>query len=382
MPDTPPADAESDIALSLTELEQMIDAYLLLEDRDAVPVLLATRLAHKLRGDPVWLFFVAPPSGAKTELVLMLSADREAYALSELTAKTLASGLDEGHGDPSLLARLTTEILLFKDFTTVLEMHREERQAVLAQLREVYDGQYDKVWGTGKELHWKGRLGFVAGVTPVIDSHHSVMAILGPRFLQLRLKEPSNRQAIAQRAMRNSSAGRDNQQRIARAVAAFIASLRIYEPAVNESEMQALMRLADVVTAARSAVHRDGYKRELDHAPAPEIPGRFARQLFSLARGLALVEQRPAVNSADLRRVARVATDSIPAVRRMVLESLATRDVEDLTTTALAKQVRYNTTTLRRALEDLQALGLVDCQKAETAGRPDRWCLSPSYRAW
>ena len=72
------------------------------------------------------------------------------------------------------------QILVFKDFTIVLEMSRDKRQAVLAQFREIYDGKFDKVWGNGQELHWEGRLGFVAGVTPAIDKHHAVMAILGP----------------------------------------------------------------------------------------------------------------------------------------------------------------------------------------------------------
>ena len=65
------------------------------------------------------------------------------------------------------LARLKDEILVLKDFTTVLQRHREERQKILAQLREIYDGRFDKVWGTGRELHWRGRLGFLAGVAEI-----------------------------------------------------------------------------------------------------------------------------------------------------------------------------------------------------------------------
>src|SRR5215471_448662 len=132
-------------------------------------------MAHRLPGAPCWLMVIGPPSGSKTELVSLTEYIPGTYALSELTSKTFASGMkvEPGEENPSLLSRLKDEVLLFKDFTTVLEMHREERQAILAQLREIYDGRFDKPWGTGKELHWHGRLGFIAGVTPIIDSHHS-----------------------------------------------------------------------------------------------------------------------------------------------------------------------------------------------------------------
>src|SRR5262249_10425450 len=154
--------------------------------------------AHRLGGEPVWLLIVGPPSSAKTEMLGFLAELPEVESLSELTARTFASGLT-GPNDPSLLARLKTELLIFKDFTSVLELHREERQRALAQLREIYDGRFDKTWGTGKVFHWQGRLGFLAACTPVIDRHYSVMSILGQRFVLLRLRG-LDRHATARRA--------------------------------------------------------------------------------------------------------------------------------------------------------------------------------------
>src|SRR5262249_7806362 len=154
-------------------------------DQEALDIVLGVAKAQDLPGDPPWLMVVGPSSGTKTEMVSLLESHDDAYALSDLTEKTFASGMMIGDFDPSLLARLKKQILLLKDFTSVLSMHRDKQGAILAQLREIYDGEYDKVWGTGKELHWRGRLGFVAGVTEAIDRHHSVMGILGPRFVLL-----------------------------------------------------------------------------------------------------------------------------------------------------------------------------------------------------
>ena len=255
-------------------------------------------------------------------------------------------------------------------------MHRDGRQEVLAQLREIYDGRFDKAWGTGKELHWKGRLGLVAGVTPVIDRHHAVMAVLGQRFVQFRVRQP-DRQAMAQRAMENSTR-EEAQRRLALAVSGFLSTLPVADPAVEDCHLEELKQLADLVTRARSGVERDGWRRELDYAPEPEMPGRLARQLLSLTKGLALVHGRDGVQEDDLRRVVRVGLDCIPAVRLLALEALVRGD-EDLTTTALARQAQYSTTTIRRALEDLQSLELVICEK-HGQGSADHWRLRDQWR--
>ena len=55
----------------------------------------------------------------------------------------------------------------------------------------------------GKELHWEGRLGLIAGVTPIIDKYHGVLAVLGERFVMLRVAQP-DRQEMATKALDNA----------------------------------------------------------------------------------------------------------------------------------------------------------------------------------
>src|SRR5205823_3798233 len=103
-----------------------------------LPIFTGAVLAHRLPGDPVWLLLVGPSGATKTEALRSLYDYPSVYPMSDLSARTFASGLDtHGGGDPSLLARLTDEILVLKDLTTVLEKSYEERQAILAQLREI-----------------------------------------------------------------------------------------------------------------------------------------------------------------------------------------------------------------------------------------------------
>ena len=366
--------------IHLADVQREVTFFLPLRDPDLLPVTLGAKAAHRFGGSPVWLLLVAPPSGVKTEVLRLIWDTPGIYPLSELTARTFASGLDTQGADPSLLARLRDEVLLLKDFTTVLSMHRDERQAILAQLREIYDGRYDKTWGTGKELHWEGRLGFLAGVTPIIDSHHSVMSGLGERFVLFSIDQ-ADRQEVACMALNNIEAEGGMRQRLSLLVKHFMAGLPDTPPAVSSALRNRLATMATFVTRCRSGVERDGYKRELVYAPEPEMPARLAKQLFELLRGVALVCDHTDATDEDMSRVERVALDCIPAVRRTVLRAVAeVSSVEGtLTTTQVAQGVQYSTTTVRRALEDLQALGVLSVTKGGQ-GMPDRWHPREEWR--
>ena len=64
--------------------------------------------------------------------------------------------------------RTKARVVAFKDLTTVLSMHHEARSQIISQLREVADGRTEKAFGNGLYLEWEGKLGLVAGVTPIM----------------------------------------------------------------------------------------------------------------------------------------------------------------------------------------------------------------------
>jgi hypothetical protein len=370
-------DGEGDFSEKVTQLSDLqarITSFLLLNDPDLLPVLLGAMASHCFQGTPVWLLIVAPPSGTKTELIVALANVPQVYFLSEVTAHTFASGLNPPGEDPSLLARLTNEVLLLKDFTSLLELPHDERQGILAQLREIYDGKYTKKWGTGKRLDWEGRLGFLAGVTPIIDSYHSVMNMLGERFLLLRVLQP-DRQEMAKKALKNATKEGEMRRTLRALMHGFLTSLPDEPPSVPATLCEQLATIADFVTRCRSGVVRDGYRRELEYAPEPEMPARLAKQLFELLRGVALVCGHQEATQEDYDRIARVALDCIPAARRTVLRTIATlraMEAGALTTAKVAQTAQYSTAAVRRALEDLQALGILHVTKGGQSVA-DKW---------
>lgn len=362
--------------ISYADLESVMSKWLLIKDIGLLRIVLAAVIANKLNADPVWIFIVAAPGATKTEFIRGLNKIEGIYPISDLTPNTFLSGQKGENG--SLLLRLPSgTIFTYKDFTTVLSMHRDKQQAIIAQLREIFDGYYRKEFGTGETKTWEGKIGFIAGVTSVIDKHYEIYSVLGERFIQYRPVQP-NPIEVAKKAMRNSGVDKQMRDEIQNAMASFVAGIEIPEGRVEiSSELEdKIAHLAAFCVRARSGIIRDGYStREIDFIPETELPTRLAKQLITLYTGLTFVGH--VSPEADYELIKKVALDSLPKKRKLVLGILIENKDEHLNTKKIGLKINYPTNTTRRALEDLHALGLIS-KKGKGQGSPDEWWVSKS----
>jgi hypothetical protein len=357
-------------------LEDVLDAFqelLLLPDQSAVLIALASVVANYADGDPVWPLLVGPPGCGKSEIVTGMVDAPKLWALSSLTPQTLLSGFERKDKPASLLLQIGTfGILAFKDLTTVLTMHREARAQIIGQLREVADGKTEKSFGNGLRLEWQGKLGFLAGVTPVIDEQHSFLAVMGERFCLFRMP-PVSRTKLARRSLATRGHEPELRKRIRAHTGAFLTGFqncgrldlpeRLHEP---------LVRLSDIVTRARTGVARDGYGREMLYLPEPEAPTRLTKQLAQLGAALLAI----GVDETEtLRLLRKVGWDSVPAVRTTLAKSLRHAQ-EPLTLAQIQEVTGLPDKTVARAAEDLVALKLAT--RTKVAGK---WHLSQTQIA-
>ena len=372
-------------ASCLAEVEAVFDRYLFLPDHRPLYMVLGFVAANLLPGDPVWPLLIGPPGSGKTELLRPLLALPCAHEVATLTESALLSGTraQERSKDASggLLVQIGSfGIIVAKDFTSVLSMHRDKRAEILAALREIHDGSWTRLVGSdgGRGLHWEGKVALIAGVTQIIDTHHAVTSSMGERFVFYRLS-PTDASEQGRRALSQCGNQRAMRQELKDAVGGLFDGLEIPNevPTLSSREEARLVALAEFATTCRSAVERDAYRREIELIPEPELPGRLALVFSQLLAGMRLIG---VPESARWEVIVKMALDSMPALRLRVLQ--AVMEAPSQKASEIATSVGYPLSTARGALEDLAAHGVLLSKRtgrAENSG--DKWAPSDWTRA-
>jgi hypothetical protein len=360
------------------EVLAVLSKWLCLPDLEAVDVLMATAIAIYLPGDPLWLYYVGPPGGTKTESLRALKGSR-VVSLSSLTPQTLISGYK---GDPEkvdLLPKLDGKLLVIKDFTSILSKKPEDAAAIFADLREAYDGYLEKSFGSGVGTKtYSARFGLIAAVTPAIDRFRTVHSLLGERFLRIDLR--TDAEATIQRA--SELEGQETQMRaeLQEVVGRCLAQAGEWvdpQVLVEQRFLDQLRALAHVAATLRTEVDRDR-QRLVMYDPVPEVGTRLVEQLQKLAKALATWRERVVVTAEDYVTIRRVALDCVRSQRRKVVGALQAAGGRDLPTADVGSVVAMPSDTAREVCEDLWQLKVLDRNGDQHSGW--RWSLDKSFQ--
>lgn len=338
-------------------------------DLEALHVVLATAAAERLTGDPTWLLLISGSGHTKTETISALADMEGAHVISTITSEgALLSGTPKREKTKEATGGLLRLIgarglLVIKDVTSLLSMHRDTRAGVLAALREIYDGRWTRHIGTdgGRTLVWQGRIAIVGACTTAWDRAHDVIATMGDRFVIVRTDSTRGRLAIGRQAIANTGDEPQMRAELAAAVSTLLSGLDPHAAyALSNTERDALLKAADIVTLARTGVDYD-YRGDVIDAHQPEAPTRFAKQLYQLFRGaLAIgVERRAA-----LRLALRCARDSMPPLRLAILDDVAAHP--GTLTTDVRRRLQKPRATVDRQLQALHMLGVLACDEDES----------------
>ena len=364
----------------LDAVVEVFEKWLLLDDPGPIYVTLGAIVANHLQGPPVWLGLIAPPSSAKTEILNATLRLPKVELMTTVSPAALLSGTPKGQFAKGAKGGLLRKIgpfgiLVLKDFTSVLGMHRESRAEMLDAFREIYDSRWVRHLGSagGMTLEWEGKVGVIFGCTEAYDSHYSVIGVLGDEFLLYRL--PATEDDAFEIAMLHTGASfRLMQDQLAEAVSGLFAGLGdpLPEPKpLSDEESLRIKKSVILACRLRAGVARDSYSRELEAVYGAEGPGRLGLALERLLAGLDIIGVEREV---ALKIIEKVAQDSVPPIRRKAYEALTSvpQKTRDIATT-----LDLPTSTARRALEDIAAHGLATRKRAQTEegkdGRDDTW---------
>ena len=366
---------------ALNKVEQAFKDIFIIADEGVIKLILANIISHRLKADPTWLFLVGGSSTGKTEFISSLNDVVGIYPISSLTSHTFISGFKaKNNVEVNLLDRMKNGIMSFKDFTGVLSTNPEARSEIMGQLREIYDGDYVKEFGTGERKRWQGKLGMIAGVTTKIYTTQELYAAMGERFIMYAFKQPDQK-VIGKRTISNTREGMKEKRLALRSIVKDYLDnfIQIPQelPALDPSFEQDLIDLAEFSTRARSPVERDwrSHSKEVLFKHDPEGIGRFLTQLVTLSCALQIMNGGQGLTPLDKSIIFKISLDSINRTRRICLQALTKyRSIE---TSAIALKLNYPTNTIRRFLEDLNVLDIVYRDKVKR--NADQWNLKPAF---
>lgn len=355
-------------------------------DLQAVRIMASAALSHTLWPDapPVWLMLIGPSGSGKTSQIgPVVEAIEGCHTLSNLTDKTLLSGWAKGE-DTGLLVRLGPSIIFWiSDFSSITSMGPDARNAVAAQMREVYDGKISKVWGTGKSESWQGKCTMLIGATRQVEKAWSLMRDLGERFLYVRWRV-GDLEELAVRSAMNDQRTRVREE-ITNCVRRWVSMAR---PAgerleVSQIERTGLQKMASFVAGIRRNVDRDRNGNLVDVADS-EAPGRIMNAFWLSANAHARLMGRVNLTEEDMDVARRIAADSIPSRRLMLLKAVARvcreRNLSAANSADIVAKLNdggpapMGRTTVDRELDTLSAVG--GLIKSESSGSL-WWNLSP-----
>lgn len=345
--------------MTFAELETNIKKYLHLEDKGIIKLLCAAIIANRIPDlDPTWLFVVSSSSGGKSELLLALSYANGTLPMDDLTSKTLISGAKKAGIETSLIFRLPKNcVMVIKDLTVLLTKDPKESAAIFSQFRMIYDGTFNKSFGTGEDINAVVRMGLITGVTSVIEDYQADDAAVGQRAIKYYMEQPP-KEKINDLTKEIVKGSQDKKMRVmmGQSFKEFLDNPAWNDlttvPVLPDNVVDDISRLAEMATLARSSVKRKVYDREqrIERANLREMPFRFAKQLSNLAKGM-MVMNGGDLTALDQNIIYKVALDSIPSTRKLVM--MAATKFSRVALDGLAQEVKIPDESVKIHLDDL-----------------------------
>ena len=272
--------------------------------------------------ESVWMYWIAPPASGKTLSVGPMQGHSRVMMLSTPTPNALMSGYrDEDGNDPSLIPMLDGKVLIWKDFTALMDQGSTVVNKVVGEFRDSYDQYCSKASGKGGVTEYKSRFGMIACVTDRIDSFMEMHQQLGERFLSFRLSriQQTHQQRVRDLEPIVDSMGKKlewlsrlQQSMHTQVDRVVLKGDKLVTPTFSAGAKQDVMIMADLLALARTSSSTTASRAELGN--------RIVQQFINLGHAHAMSDFRTEWNETEMDLIKRVMKDSLSLSRERLFE--------------------------------------------------------------
>jgi hypothetical protein len=358
--------------------------------------MLASAASTECVGEQLWVLVLGPPSCGKTTLCEGLSCAREwVYPKDTLTGLVTGYQIDrDGSENLSLALKLKNKTLVINDGDTILQL--PNRAQVFSQLRAFYSRNLRTQYGNKMSGDMEN-----ISATVIICGTGSLrqldMSEFGERFIIVRAAGPmtaEEERGVSMRAALQEAAGMgqrfngradstDSPEKIQakRLTGGYVCWLRenvFSELAKIAAPPDAVGQCVDLGTLV--AYLRARQSKTQDEETEREMPHRLARQMVRLAKCLAVVMNRPALDAEVMGLCKRVALDTAKGKTLAIARALASAGAGGLQAGTVARLINRPDDEVGKLLRFMTVIGALQRWQAPSVGGVKaaiRYKLSP-----
>ena len=277
--------------------------------------------------ESVWMYWIAPPASGKTLTVSPIRDHPRCMMLSTPTENALMSGYtDEDGKDPSLIPLLDGKVLIWKDFTALMDAGPRLVDKVAGEFRDCYDHYCSKASGSSGVRQYTSRFGMIACVTDRIDAFMDSHQQLGERFLSFRMNriQESHEDRVKNLRFVTASMGQKKiwADKLQKAVHSQVDRIilkcdSMKTPAISAGALTDVETMSDLLALTRTSCG--------DTASRAELGSRIVQQLINLGHAHAIADFRDSWNETEMVLIRRILEDSLSLTRKRFIQFMFSR---------------------------------------------------------
>lgn len=327
----------------LEKFKECLNNHFVINDWQAVDIIVAVAVAHKVKGEMLWLRIIGASGSGKTEVLRSL-IPQQGYVetLETLTPSAIRRGFHPVRRNPktdeledmmksqTLLQRMDGKLVITKELAPLLTKQHEARMEIFGLLRSLHDGELDADYGSFEgHIRQKCSFDWIIGTTGQVESENQLEMQLGSRFTDVNWSTPPPEQA-AGKAMENLGGMDEIREELSNTMASIIARTKAEDAskfhAWFKEDLKArnhILKLCHILAVFRTPVIREKYSKTICQEPLPEVGTRIGQSYAKIAMGLFML----GVKEEDIiPYLIRLTWDGLPDTRRLVLKSI--HDIE------------------------------------------------------
>lgn len=346
----------------LKDVHAVVRKWLHLKDMNRVDLILAVALSRMLKGTKLWLIIIGGSGGTKSELLKPLDDDEvTTYVLQELTPNTLVSGNNYAE---DLALKIKDKIILIYDMAILLNLRKDDKAKVWAQLRELYDGNCSKDVGSGKKgTKYKDlNVTLIACSTGAIDNQILIHNTLGTREMLYRIKptvEIDEEEALMNKVLENDEKEEQMRKELREVFDKFFSYRKPKNITLPKEVLAVIKNYVKYVIVLRTSAALDSYTGDLLSTAETEYPTRILKQYKRTYQCLKSLDDNYTDEKA-LGIIREVRDSSCNQDRIEILKFLVKNAPEKLPFWKIGQALRLGNSTIKRHLATLWNLKLVE----------------------